>query len=116
MTGAFPPACLQTEPRQNEAERSAKSEKRMRKRSGARIQVWSQAILAAGVCDFASAGSRSSKGRSLTPQSNGARGPAALTCGRECVAGSRGLWGARGQAERLICEARTAKGQTRIGD
>ena len=27
-------------------------EKRMRKRSGARIQVWSQAIPAAGVCDF----------------------------------------------------------------
>ena len=42
------PACLQTEPRRNAAERSAKSEKRMRKRSGARIQVWSQAICPSG--------------------------------------------------------------------
>jgi hypothetical protein len=60
---------------------------------GAQIQVWSQATSAAGVCDFASAGSRSSKDRSLTPQSNGAWGRAVLTYGRECVAGSRGFGG-----------------------
>jgi hypothetical protein len=68
----FIPACLQTEPRWNEAERSAKSEKRMWKQSEERVQVWSQASPAAAVCDFAAQAqpacvrNRSSKDRSLT--------------------------------------------------
>jgi hypothetical protein len=44
---------------------------------------FSSVALLSAVCGFASAGSRSSKDRSLTPQSNGARGRAVLTYGRE---------------------------------
>jgi hypothetical protein len=44
---SIPSCCLTSEPGWNEAERSAKSEKRKRKRNGVRIQEGSQAIPAA---------------------------------------------------------------------
>ena len=116
MTGALALACLQTEPCWNAAERSAKSEKRMRKRSGTRIQVWSQAIPGGGSLRFCQCRQPEQQSRSLTPQSTGARGRAVLTYGRECVAGSRGLGGCGGKPKGSSAKHGRPKVRLELGD